>query len=504
MEYFGRAQSAVEKNKYAEAEEKVNLAVLGSYGADGEIDNKLLKENINKIDGIYDFVGDDDISSDFFEIIVDGYAFKIQKNGKVEGDKELATPEELPENEKNTEAGTRVQLEKEWEGTTQANTAVYAVSDGEGNTIPIPKGFYYVGGTLETGVVISDSLTDKNKEKDSSNEDIIASLVGNQFVWIPCKYNKESDEADNNVVYYNGSTDNTDTREDNWKEKSKQNYYNGGTWYDYQPHHEGKTSVEKYGGFYVARYEAGVPSNAPFYASKQGDVYYTDEKTGENTSKTKDTDKYTPVSKKGQQAWSYISQTNAKKVAEKMVDNKNVKSYLIDSHAWNTVCKIIEKKDESKNLLDSSDWGNYYDNTSTNYENINGLWALHKLNGSTWSISNYSYGVISSNVPPRGEGTNRLELATGSSEDFKAYNIYDMAGNMWEWTTETGNNNKANDGTPTCNEEECPSESKIHAVLRGSCCQDKGKVFPIVAAHAGNGLDHTSAFIGFRAVLYMK
>ena len=28
------------------------------------------------------------------------------------------------------------------------------------------------------------------------------------------------------------------------------------------------------------------------------------------------------------------------------------------------------------------------------------------------------------------------ELATGSSDTFKKYNIYDMAGNMWEWTTE--------------------------------------------------------------------
>ena len=24
---------------------------------------------------------------------------------------------------------------------------------------------------------------------------------------------------------------------------------------------------------------------------------------------------------------------------------------------------------------------------------------------------------------------------TGSSDNFRIYNIYDMAGNMWEWTT---------------------------------------------------------------------
>lgn len=29
-------------------------------------------------------------------------------------------------------------------------------------------------------------------------------------------------------------------------------------------------SVARYGGFYVARYEAGVPETANFYASKEG------------------------------------------------------------------------------------------------------------------------------------------------------------------------------------------------------------------------------------------
>ena len=32
-------------------------------------------------------------------------------------------------------------------------------------------------------------------------------------------------------------------------------------------------------------------------------------------------------------------------------------------------------------------------------------------------------------------GTSRIELPTGASENFNNYNIYDMAGNMWEWTT---------------------------------------------------------------------
>ena len=47
---------------------------------------------------------------------------------------------------------------------------------------PIPDNFYYVGGTLETGVVISDNKDDENKGIDYQSTLL---LKGNQFVWIP-------------------------------------------------------------------------------------------------------------------------------------------------------------------------------------------------------------------------------------------------------------------------------------------------------------------------------
>lgn len=42
----------------------------------------------------------------------------------------------------------------------------------------IPTGFYYVGGTWDTGLVISDSVNDLNAGENET-------LMGNQFVWIP-------------------------------------------------------------------------------------------------------------------------------------------------------------------------------------------------------------------------------------------------------------------------------------------------------------------------------
>ena len=72
----------------------------------------------------------------------------------------------MPENTENTDAGTEVALKDGWgtettttvkipDGTEVTGLAkvstVYAVSDGKNNTVPVPKGFYYVGGTKDTG-----------------------------------------------------------------------------------------------------------------------------------------------------------------------------------------------------------------------------------------------------------------------------------------------------------------------------------------------------------------
>ena len=57
---------------------------------------------------------------------------------------------------------------------------------GDGDTIPVPKEFYYVGGNLNTGVIISDEKDDEYDEKiDKTTYEYTTNLKGNQFVWIP-------------------------------------------------------------------------------------------------------------------------------------------------------------------------------------------------------------------------------------------------------------------------------------------------------------------------------
>ena len=71
-------------------------------------------------------------------------------------------------------------LEQELENSLATPTPKPQPTDG----VKIPAGFYYVGGTKTSGIVISDNVNDKDKYK---NKAVVGTdLLGNQYVWIPC------------------------------------------------------------------------------------------------------------------------------------------------------------------------------------------------------------------------------------------------------------------------------------------------------------------------------
>ena len=352
----------------------------------------------------------------------------------------------------------------------------------EGQKIPIPAGFAptEIEGedSLEEGLVITDA-------------------EGNEFVWIPCT----TKDAYDNATFKSNS---------DWS--NYQYDYTGKEWTDGEEKVGEKAvkeikreSIEDNHGFYVARYEAGIPENADFYADSEGDTYYLYKK---NVVENENNEKYKPVSKKGYPAWNFISQTNAKTVSENMYkNNTTVNSYLIDSHAWNYICKNILKEKAKKNITDSYDWGNYVNNTKTKYENLDVLYAVHELQYNPWGWKKYAEGEDKSgknakyhkgSIPEdvmkerTGTGISKvIELATGASEDFMGYNIYDMAGNMWEWTTETGKKSDESDSTTT------------YAAFRGGGFSHQGSGHSVVFA-CGNGyVSDCIAHIGFRVVLYL-
>ena len=142
--------------------------------------------------------------------------------------------------------------------------------------------------------------------------------------------------------------------------------------------------VKKYGGFYIGRYEATIPEGA--------------------TSPTNTTG--VPTCKSGRTVWTDIDYTNSKASAESMYtgDASSVQSGLLTGKAWDRTCHYIE---------------DYITTINTN---------------STLRDSRY-YGNYSNSQAPAANGIGTKQVS-GYNENWKTKNIYDLAGNVWEWTYE--------------------------------------------------------------------
>ncbi len=333
----------------------------------------------------------------------------------------------LPENTKDTDMGTQVKLPSEWysvaaayisteDGSTvtkEVKTAsVIAVATGSGETVPVPNGFYYVGGNKATGVVISDKLADQNKyagykEDGVTARDVGVDLEGNQFVWIPCTI-------------------------ENYKKKDFGATYASAAWDDQTDGVE-KNQIRKYGGFYIARYEAGLgatgidnpmqavtaTTNSTYSWSWQSDVY-TKEKVS-NTAKT--------TSKANEIPWYHTNYFTAVEMSDRMyADSSSVYSGLITGTMWDVMVQYIASSSE---YTSSRDWGNYND-SSINldrgyYTNVN----------SSGTTDGFKAVTSEQKSGTRASGYNYVLLSTGASDKAKRKNVYDVAGNLWEWTTES-------------------------------------------------------------------
>lgn len=480
---FEKTQLAVNESKYANAAEKVALAVTASYDTTGTLNNDYLKENLNKIDGINEPI--ETVEYDL-KVVVDGFEFTISEYGIITGKKDAIVagnggtklPENTPENPQN--AGTEVALKDGW-GTqhvtyiktsdgTEVKTlekvaTVYAVSVGEGETVPVPQGFYYVGGNLSNGVIISDNVADKyDGTTDKTTYAYTTSLQGNQFVWIPCttsEYQKTS----------------------KWNNTNQTNTSLANTWWDTTTSQAEKTQVEKYGGFYVARYEAGLdtsnPANLTEYTTAQTH-------TGSNQVYNKDG---VPQSKAGIVPWNFIDWNKSKANAENMYkNNAYVSSGLITGTQWDvTLNKLVEKTDlTAANLTNSESWGNYKNKQLT----YTGRKATASHNGSNWILQPFGTQTTDGTKGTYKDNVNGGELlTTGASSTTEKYHIFDMAGNLWEWTEETsfyGGNT-----------------STQYRVYRGGSYLDASGVYPACYRFYGT-VSGTHLNIGFRAVLYIK
>ncbi len=182
---------------------------------------------------------------------------------------------------------------------------------------PIPKGFYYVGGTKEGGVVISDNKADENKYQ---GQEIVGTddIIGNQFVWVPVSYEEYTNI---NTPGYGDKYDSESTSESNNIEES----------------------IKKYEGFYIGRYETGIENN-------------------------------NAVIKTGMTPYTNVDYNSAINIANSLYDEGN-KDYgaistLIHGKQWDSFLNNVKDKVDIEN---SSNWGNYATNNGVGRDKQNSI-----------------------------------------------------------------------------------------------------------------------------------
>lgn len=184
-----------------------------------------------------------------------------------------------------------------------------------------------------------------------------------------------------------------------------------------------------------------------------------------------------------------ISHTNAKVNAESMYNTETVRSGLITGTQWDVMINQIADMDSSKLLINSTTWGNY----ANSAPKINIGRLAKGFSSSGWYLAPFEEIKYSTSEKEEFKllGTqNKVGWlwTTGASDETRAYNLYDVAGNVWEWTEES-----ISSGT-----------YKGNPVMRGGGHVDSGINLPVCYRFGTHGAIRRAFDIGFRVVLYIK
>ena len=305
--------------------------------------------------------------------------------------------------------------------------------------VVIPEGYYYVGGTKAKGIVISDNVADK--ELDKGKENVRRDLAGNQWVWVPVETPSSLYTTVDAGQALAGSTGVKTTKYTNSAIISGKARVLPGDESDFREPDiltdsgfddtnyatAGFSSLANMAETMVSDYEEMIASLEKYKGFYIGRYELT--ANGEKTGATQtDVDWYTLY-----------------KNCTTLATGTKVKTRMIWGLQWDATCNWLDNSGFS--ITDSSTWGNYRDNTAD------------------------------------GHGSKQN---TGFSENWKANNIYDFAGNCYEFTQE--------------------ASSTTYRALRGgyyNFCNSYGSSYP--ASTRGNDPDPTStySYLGSRPTLYL-
>ena len=350
--------------------------------------------------------------------------------------------------------------------------------------------------TAETAPYFPDNTFTK-KEGTIDKGLVIQDTSGNEYVWVvvPKSLYNNTDYNSNDAKKPSSSTDyanieyclqqytatyrNGTSYSDTYKADDK----NVG-WLTSDEYTELKNSMLKSvyenGGFYVGRYEAGIAKNRTSNTDKNSEGKYITPST-------------TPVTKADAYPYTYVTRTQAQNLASN-VNSGTKKSSLMFGVQWDLVLAFMSKdtaKITSTDVLikNSTTIGNYRDST---FDLNRGKYAQDGQLGNTWKNFDSALGsiVVSNETTGKMKKTeqifysNGILITTGGTEQSKVMNIYDIAGNVWEWTLEK------------------TSSTNNPCATRGGLFSSTGSSYPAASRDYTSTAGYSDFILGFRVSLF--
>lgn len=341
---------------------------------------------------------------------------------------------------KNNNSVVYIPLDEKW---STKGDGEFKYKDKTGKTITIPSGFCVsqVKGEDE----ISKGLVIKNNNTDD------------RYVWVEVPktiYDTAQSEKDYENIEKDMQEYAKDYRADNYSD----NWYSGcgienSTEYLNLKNRMLRSVYEK-GGFWISQYEIGADTIA----------------TSTGTSRT-------PRSKVDMYPYTYVTCAQAQQLSTNMEAN-DLTSSLLFGIQWDLTLKFIEENNgKTKSLIkeDSTTWGNYQNATFTIYK---GSYSVDDGKNYTAVSQNYTKTNVISDTTD-----SNVLITTGTTIRNCALNIYDLAGNVFEFTLE-----QTTDGSNPC-------------TIRGGYSGISGSVF---SAYSRQSKDRSGSYenCGFRTTLY--
>ena len=248
--------------------------------------------------------------------------------------------------------------------------------DAKENKIVIPAGFKIIG----EATTVDKGIVIEDATVDSNGN--ATPTNGSQFVWVPVGKITKADGTETTITLgrysFNSSTGAESAYSGDWVEEDTND----------------SSTLKKIEGKSIAKnitnFKNSVNANGGYYIGRY-EARTTTARNDKGNALTQITEKGTD------QVYNYVTQQQAAEQAQGMYTSNNFTSDLMNSYAWDTAITFIQK---------------CTDKTKYAYQN-----SLNTLLSQT--------------------GTNTL---TETNKIDKQCNVYDMASNIYEWTTETSSN----------------------------------------------------------------